>query len=413
MNQDYSSSDIKRLIRDNGAIYFSYNDAPDGHDDIHHSFYSTSRERKYNHAAILVGWDDNYPASNFRNSPSQNGAWLVRNSRGSNWGDSGYFWMSYSQSESQNGESGMTYAHVFIVREESEDIAENESDDKGLVINEHDDNGNTKNISPSWSAAIFRSERNEDLTRVTFYTTDNNVKYKIFVNNFGKERPTDPGKAEEVLESGEIPYAGYKTIDLSSPVSLYDGDYYSVIIKMELSSDYEYPTAVEASINGYVNASVNEGESFFAEGEEVPSVWQDGKYIEGGPYDACIKAITTYRPDDRIAPSITITSLSETRVGESYRFQFTASGSEVIEWRAGELPSGLALSREGLLTGQADEAGDYEIKITAFNDVDVSEKTFGLKVLSGDVPPKPQGGCSSYMNLLCAGLVVAFGLRRR
>ena len=44
----------------------------------------TSAARYYNgtkginHAVTLVGWDDNYPASNFLNPPSGDGAWIIK-----------------------------------------------------------------------------------------------------------------------------------------------------------------------------------------------------------------------------------------------------------------------------------------------------------------------------------------------
>jgi len=47
------------------------------------------------HEVAIVGWNDNYPASNFGIVPPGNGAYLVKNSWGAWWGNSGYFWMSY------------------------------------------------------------------------------------------------------------------------------------------------------------------------------------------------------------------------------------------------------------------------------------------------------------------------------
>lgn len=40
-----------------------------------------------NHAITLVGWDDNYPSSNFKTDPKQNGAWILLNS----WSPNRYF----------------------------------------------------------------------------------------------------------------------------------------------------------------------------------------------------------------------------------------------------------------------------------------------------------------------------------
>ena len=48
-----------------------------------------------NHAVAIIGWDDNYPKENFRQTPPHNGAWLIRNSWGKGMGIDGYYWASY------------------------------------------------------------------------------------------------------------------------------------------------------------------------------------------------------------------------------------------------------------------------------------------------------------------------------
>lgn len=48
-----------------------------------------------NHAVVVVGWDDTVDKSQFKKTPSRNGAWIVKNSWGTNWGDGGYFYVSY------------------------------------------------------------------------------------------------------------------------------------------------------------------------------------------------------------------------------------------------------------------------------------------------------------------------------
>lgn len=300
---------IKSQIMEHGAVYFRYGNDERGYNNDKTSFYYDNKGDSP-HAALLVGWDDNYPAENFRQNPGVNGAWLVRTSQ---WNDKdtgepvkvgdnehGCFWMSYAQAGT---ESGMTEIRSFSVREEKANVRENGS---GV---------HTKDITSAWGARIFRAGRNERLIRISFHTTDNNVKYKVFVNRFGKKIPTDPGRAENPLSEGEIAYAGYHTITFSSPVDLYDGDYYAVIIKMTMfaTSNYSYPTAVEASIDKYLEVSANEGESFFADGDEVPSVWQDGTIVDGGPYNACIITFTEERityDTGRLVSDITRTTRS-------------------------------------------------------------------------------------------------------
>lgn len=95
---------VKSAIMEYGAVACSYY-----HSD---SYYNSSNGAYYcsvsssNHAVTIVGWNDSYPASNFRSKPAGNGAWLVKNSWGTNWGtdgdanpthsgQGGYFWLSY------------------------------------------------------------------------------------------------------------------------------------------------------------------------------------------------------------------------------------------------------------------------------------------------------------------------------
>ena len=47
------------------------------------------------HAVVIIGWDDTYSRENFHADPGRDGAWLAQNSHGENWGDGGFYWISY------------------------------------------------------------------------------------------------------------------------------------------------------------------------------------------------------------------------------------------------------------------------------------------------------------------------------
>lgn len=59
--------------------------------------YTNTTKAGVSHAVAIVGWDDNYSADNFLEDkrPPADGAWIVRNSWGDDYGIGGYFYLSY------------------------------------------------------------------------------------------------------------------------------------------------------------------------------------------------------------------------------------------------------------------------------------------------------------------------------
>ncbi len=91
-------NDVKQAICDYGAVLHSiYMDDLNYFNETTNAYYNYEKPG-VNHDVVIVGWDDDYPASNFVTYGEplpKNGAWLMRNSWGEEWGDGGYFWMSY------------------------------------------------------------------------------------------------------------------------------------------------------------------------------------------------------------------------------------------------------------------------------------------------------------------------------
>ena len=83
---------IKAALMTYGALYTtihaddSFQFAPDYYLDV---------ITQSNHAITLIGWDDDYSADNFEVKPPGDGAFIIKNSWGTDFGYEGYWYISY------------------------------------------------------------------------------------------------------------------------------------------------------------------------------------------------------------------------------------------------------------------------------------------------------------------------------
>ncbi|MCG2659160.1 MAG: surface layer protein B, partial [Kiritimatiellae bacterium] len=87
---------IKQAIMTYGGIYsaFCYNGAY--YNSANYAYYyNGDYVSAWGHAITIVGWDDAFDRTKFDMTPSGDGAFLIKNSWGTSWGDAGYFWISY------------------------------------------------------------------------------------------------------------------------------------------------------------------------------------------------------------------------------------------------------------------------------------------------------------------------------
>ena len=235
------NNQIKAAILKYGALYTSIYG-----ENMANPFYN-SIPTIPNHAVAIVGWDDNYSASNFRGTkPQGDGAFIIKNSWGNDYGDKGFGYISYY--DKTFGGYGLDTISAFAFA--NVENASNYGD-----IYQYDQLGNTYGSigygsNTAWFANQFIAESATQLSAIGFYTFGvSEYLANIYVNDDLKHS-----------QAGNISYAGYHTIKLNNLVDLVKDDVFRVEVKLT-TYDSLFPIAIESSRLGYsskANASLNQ-----------------------------------------------------------------------------------------------------------------------------------------------------------
>lgn len=280
------ATDIKQAIRDNGAVSASVYYANDHYqylDSTTYAMYVSDSSLRATHAILLVGWDDNYPVDNFRVRPSRPGAWLVRNSWGADWGNDGYFWVSYEDQVLSNGNA---YLFMGEPAENLDNIYQYDGS-SSMFYNYVESGGSVANVY----TAASNPDGVEELSSVGLSLTAVNVQYHIQVY-VGLRDATDPTSGDPQLATpltGTTSYEGYYTFELPEPVVLEQGDTFSVVATLSKDTGemvgYDVDRTYAYSWVSFVN-EVAPGQSF--EQDRAGGVWEDLSSLEQAyPSQSC------------------------------------------------------------------------------------------------------------------------------
>ena len=222
---------VKELISKYGSVAWSYGhifDTPYYNDDTA-AYYNPNSGP--NHEITIVGWDDTFSKNNFNTTPEGDGAWIVKNSWDSSWGDGGYFYISYYDASLGSGNPAAAAV--------------------ACATDSYDNNyfyGNTFSygfISTKKAAQVFKvkgSKEQEKLTAVSVMMDSDKADYaiQIYKNpDMVNGVVVNPESGVPMLDApvtGTTGYAGLYTIDLPEPITFDKDDEISIVISF---SEYE------------------------------------------------------------------------------------------------------------------------------------------------------------------------------
>lgn len=193
---------IKQAVLNYGPVYTKLNTALSGYFLYRGSqvLYDSASFPTVNHAVLIVGWDDT------RQHAGGSGAWIIKNSHGTGWGDGGYGYVAY-------GSGGIGKESSVITAWAENDAHEN--------LYYYDAAGFTHQTVPpgnnrdGYMMALFTPQRNEVIKQIELWTNDAAVVSVSVYDRFSN------GELKDLiftLADVSLPAAGYHIIPVPTPV---------------------------------------------------------------------------------------------------------------------------------------------------------------------------------------------------
>lgn len=311
------------------SLYYNYTATYNG--KTYPAFYCYDSNAGINHFVTIIGWDDNYPKTNFKTQPKNNGAYLVLNSYGSDATNPGYnnffpegiYYISYDDIYIESSCTG-------IIRATNIDYDN---------IYQHDPFGISSSIIMEadnvYGANIFtKTNKNEKLKEISVASLKSG-KVDVYVNAMDDDIDIN---SLTLVKQGVNIRQGYTTIKLNS-IEL-KGNKFVVALKYygqdsteETSIGVEYPKT--GPLNGaetmWSVATSEENQSFYGVMQSTGKIkWIDLKNVEQlENTNICIKAFTeneNFYVDEipgqqytshEIKPNVIVTDKNNNRLAEN------------------------------------------------------------------------------------------------
>ncbi len=300
---------LKTLIMDYGALATNMRYESSSYNSGDHTYYySGSVSNPTNHAVTLVGWDD------YIVTAGGVGAWIIKNSWGSGWGENGYFYIAYQDTKVNTSVSMYRYYKDYNQFE---------------TISTYSEAGYTSSYGYGTNSADalvkFTASDNIHISRIGTWT--NYAGASVVIDIYDDFNGTNllTGLLGSVSEQ-TCTYSGFNTFELDEPITIAEGNDYYVKVRYT-TPGYNFPIPVEKAIADYVTPVI-ETDIFWIK-STGSSTWSS---MNANSSDPCIYIYSntndiTFAGGSSYTPPAPIKNTNNNVVGRFYLQSQTTGGS--------------------------------------------------------------------------------------
>lgn len=286
------------------------------------------------HAVSIVGWDDNYAVSNWdefddNEKPTNPGAWIARNSWGTEYGKDGYIYVSYEDDNISDSLSGIIKASDSV---EYDNLYQYDQYYPNYKYFSFEDQVMFANVFTK------SSNKTEYLTKVGLHIPEASV-LKVYINPDSAEKTKEALKPVLLKQGESVTFnnTGYHTIEFAKPIEI-SSNQFTVAIEVCPSEGRNYISCVESTRYEespyYSVVQIETGKCFLLDNYEWKYMTDDGVHVYdydwsgwedmaslNHPCHTTLKAFTTNELIDESLKNIEITNpptKTEYWVGEDF-----------------------------------------------------------------------------------------------
>ena len=321
---------VKQEIMEHGGVETSFCANPNYVNLDYGSFNNRVIDKFYTHSIEIIGWDDNFSKNNFNSNciPQNDGAFLIKNSWGTSWGQGGFGWVSYE-------DVTLDFNRCSFVIDSVDKVSKNEyslSYDYLPTVDETNIQLNSNENSVCMANVYDISDLADDygtINKVTFYASNIGSFYKIYVVPLSGDDFTMPEMSQlgSIKAMGSVSNQGYITADFNTPYA-FDQNTEKIAVIIKYTVDREETSNIKLAKESFLSYAYSPitypNESF----KYNNGIWTD---ISGGEIcnigNFCIRPVLRRRVE--ITQNSTVSCNNLTYTGADVTLDINLNGNQL------------------------------------------------------------------------------------